>query len=122
VGFTYFITRVFGDTSDMNIAKVPRFYFKLLSMGLRSHFNYIMNLVETIDRMDRIHKLIRQEATGTPDEFARQIRVSRRQLYNILEKLKDSGADIKYNHHKCTYYYANNFDFCIKISTNSTSE
>lgn len=81
-----------------------------------------MNLFETIDRLYRLHKLIQQEATGNPDEFAEQIHVSRRQLYNILEKLKDSGADIKYNHHKCTYYYANDFNFYIKISTNPVSD
>jgi predicted DNA-binding transcriptional regulator YafY len=68
-----------------------------------------MNPFDTIDRLYNIHKLIQQEETGTPDEFAQQFHLSRRQLYNILGELKDYGAVIKHNRTKHTFYYANDF-------------
>lgn len=81
-----------------------------------------MQLFETIDRLHRIHKLIRREATGTADEFAERLHLKRRQLYNILEEFKIYGADIKYDRYRCTYYYANDFEILVKISLNPLSE
>lgn len=74
-----------------------------------------MQLFETIDRAQRIHQFIRNEATGTPCEFAERLRISRRQLYYCLEELKDFGAQIMYNRTKNTFYYANNFEFSLTI-------
>jgi len=76
-----------------------------------------MPLFETIDRIHRIHKLIQREATGTPDEFAKRFHLKRRQLYNILDEFKDYGANIRYSRTKSTFYYANDFEIMIKIST-----
>jgi predicted DNA-binding transcriptional regulator YafY len=73
-----------------------------------------MNLFETINRLYEIHRLILLEKTGTPDEFAERFHLSRRQLYNILDELKDWGADIKYSRIEHTFYYVNDFD--IKIN------
>lgn len=80
-----------------------------------------MQLFETIDRVHRIHKLIRREATGTPDEFADRLSLKRRQLYNILEEFKDYGAVIKYSRVKGTFYYDNDFDVSVKVSVTPLS-
>jgi hypothetical protein len=81
-----------------------------------------MLLFETIDRMTRMHQLIRLEATGSPDEFAGKLNLKKRQLYNILEEFKDYGADVRYSRLKNSFYYNNNFDIMLKISISSLSE
>ena len=68
-----------------------------------------------IDRLYKIHQLILQENTDTPDEFAAMFHLSRRQIYNIIDQLKDYGADIRFSRTKHTFYYAN--DFKISINT-----
>jgi predicted DNA-binding transcriptional regulator YafY len=68
-----------------------------------------MNPFDTINRLYNIHKMIQQENTGTPDEFAQQFHLSRRQLYNIREELKDYGAIIGYSRIRHTYFYTNDF-------------
>ncbi|KAA6303548.1 MAG: hypothetical protein EZS26_000099 [Candidatus Ordinivivax streblomastigis] len=68
---------------------------------------------ERINRLYNIHKWIQQGETGTPDEFAEYFHLSRRQLYNILDELKDYGADIRYSRTTHSYFYANEFDISI---------
>lgn len=81
-----------------------------------------MLLFETIDRMSRIHQLIRREATGSPDEFAGKLNLRKRQLYNILDEFKDYGADIRYSRMKNSFYYGNDFKVLVKISTTPLSD
>ena len=74
-----------------------------------------MNPFDTIDRLYKIHQLILQENTGTPDEFAAMFHLSRRQIYNIMSNLKDYGVDIRFSRTKQAFYYAN--EFKMPIST-----
>lgn len=80
-----------------------------------------MQLFESINRAQRIHQFIRTESTGSPCEFAKRLGISRRQLYYCLEEFKDFGAQIVYNRTKNTFYYANDFEFILTISTSSLS-
>ena len=81
-----------------------------------------MLIFETIDRLNRMHQLIKREGTGTPDEFAERFNIKRRQLYNILDEFKDYGAEIKYNRVKNSFYYENEFEVSVKISQTPLSE
>lgn len=72
-----------------------------------------MNHFEIVNRLCRIHNLIQQENTGTPDEFAERICISRSQLYNCLGELRDYGALIKYSRKQRTFFYINNFKITI---------
>ena len=81
-----------------------------------------MLLFETIDRMHRIHHLIKREATGTADEFAERFRIKKRQLYYLLDEFKDYGAVIRYSRIRNTYYYDNDFEVKVHISTHPLSE
>ena len=76
-----------------------------------------MDIFDSLYRFLRIHQLISQEATGTPSELARQVQLNKRQIYNILDKLREQGAIIKYYDTKCTYYYVEDFEFEIKIGS-----
>jgi len=77
-----------------------------------------MLLFETIDRMNRIHSLIKREATGAASEFADRFNLKKRQLYYLLDEFKDYGADIRYSRIRNTYYYNNDFEIRVVISTN----
>jgi predicted DNA-binding transcriptional regulator YafY len=74
-----------------------------------------------IKRLYRMHKLILQEATGAPDEFAERFHIKRRQLFNLLGELKDYGAPIEYSAINNTYYYTEDFDFFKRIGMESLS-
>jgi hypothetical protein len=77
-----------------------------------------MLLLDTIERVHRIHKLIQRKATGTPEEFAEKLHLRKRQVYNILDEFRGYGACIKYNRISGTYYYDNDFEILVKINVN----
>jgi ribosomal protein S25 len=59
-----------------------------------------------IEKLDRIHNMIRREATGTPEEFAERLKISRSTLFNTLKYLKENmDAPIIYNNSKKSYTY-----------------
>ena len=64
-----------------------------------------MKLQETIERYRKIDMLIKREKTGSPEEFASKLGISRSQLYNYLEELRDQGAGIIYDRAKGSYLY-----------------
>ena len=59
----------------------------------------IQNLIERADL------LIRLKATGTPDEFAAKLGISRASVFRLLEYLKDTGMPVKYCKYRQAYYY-----------------
>ena len=78
-----------------------------------------MQLFESIDRAQRIHRFVQNESTGTPSEFAERLQISKRQLYYHLEELKDFGAQIMYNRAKGSFYYVNKFEFLLTIKASN---
>lgn len=81
-----------------------------------------MNFVKQVERISKAHKLIVEEKTGTPKEFAYKLKISRSQLYNLINNLKEYEAPIKYNKKTNTFYYANPFDLILKFSLKVISE
>ncbi|MFW6219219.1 MAG: HTH domain-containing protein [Bacteroidota bacterium] len=49
-------------------------------------------IFKLIGKIQRIDMLIRQERTGNADEFAEMLGISRRQVYNYLDELKDNSC------------------------------
>ncbi len=56
-----------------------------------------------------MHQLILSHKTGTPDEFAANMCMSRRQLYRSLDDIRELGAEISYSKTECSFYYENRF-------------
>lgn len=75
-----------------------------------------MKELKPIERLKKLHTLIRNEKTGTPDCLAKQLGISRRMVYENLTQLKLLGAEIAYSRTTETYYYTTNFDMEITIS------
>jgi hypothetical protein len=78
-----------------------------------------MSLLKSIDRLKRIDAMIRRQATGTSDEFARRLGISRSMLMENLREMKELGAVICFCPHRRSYFYANEFGLLIgKVSKN----
>ena len=75
-----------------------------------------MKTLKQLERLRKAHKLIQQQHTGTPAEFANKLHISERQLYNILERLKEIDAPLLYNRKTNTYYYQHDFDLLVNIT------
>jgi len=64
-----------------------------------------MSGLRYISRLERIDQLIRQERTGNAPAFAGRLEISVRQLYNLIEELKDLGLPIEYCRTRQTFFY-----------------
>ena len=75
-----------------------------------------MKVFEYLDRISMAHKLVSAGVTGTPDEFAKYLGVSRTSLYELLDELKSRGAPIQYSKSAKTFYYKHPYDIMITCS------
>jgi predicted DNA-binding transcriptional regulator YafY len=78
-----------------------------------------MKVFEYLDRIRRMHSMVQRNATGTPDECARQLGVSRTTLYELIDELRLRGAPIAYSKSARTFYYSSPFDITITCSLKS---
>lgn len=54
-------------------------------------------MLKQIQRIERLHQLLKLKATGSPKDCAGKLEISERQLYNTLELMKALGAPIYFN-------------------------
>lgn len=64
-----------------------------------------MTFLEKLEAMKRVDALIRRKATGSPDELAAKLDISRRCLYDLINQMKALDAPIEYNSQRKSYYY-----------------
>lgn len=77
-----------------------------------------MRFVEQLQVLDRLDQLIRLKATGNHRELANRLETSPRNIYNLLDILKQLGAKIEYSKKRRTFYYSNKINFSFSfIST-----
>ncbi|HFA49584.1 MAG TPA: helix-turn-helix domain-containing protein [Bacteroidetes bacterium] len=69
-----------------------------------------MAFVQQLNLLIRLHYLIKRKATGTPDELAKRLSISRSALYNYIEVLRDLGAQITYCRSRQTFHYYEEFE------------
>ena len=81
-----------------------------------------MTLLQQIERIKYMHHLINSNSTGVPDEFATKLNLSRRQLYHLLEELKDQGLEIAYSRMRRTFYYTSPVELKIEIKMQHLDE
>lgn len=75
-------------------------------------------LKREIRQIETVHFLISHKMTGTPDQLAKKLSISRRQLFNILSFFRHVGAIIRYDGMNCTYYYGEPFEINISPTVN----
>jgi predicted transcriptional regulator len=66
-----------------------------------------MKFIKQLERYQKLDDLIKQEKTGTPNDLAEKLELSRSHLYRLLGDLKDYGAEIKYCRKMNTFQYKN---------------
>lgn len=75
-----------------------------------------MNFIRQIERLQMLNKLICEERTGTPEELADRLGVSRRQLYSYFDLLKDFGLEIGFSRKTNSFYYCEKKDLRISLN------
>lgn len=70
---------------------------------------------ELLNRLEYLDHLIRIKGTGTPEQLAGKLKISRRSLYNHIRLLKEHGAPIMFCRKRGSYYYTEDgrFYFCF---------
>ena len=81
-----------------------------------------MNFIDDLKRLRKVHELIIGQNTGSPDNLAESICVSRSELYYILRELKKMGAQICYDRRKRSFCYSNNFKLNMEIKVSYLGE
>ena len=70
--------------------------------------------------IDRIDQLIRLRATGNPHEFAEKLEISDRQVYRLINCLKEIGCPVVYDKILGSYKYeiegTLKFSFCPRTT------
>ena len=75
-----------------------------------------MPLQKYVDRLERLHLLIKRKGTGTVDELADKIQLSRRQTLEYISDMKEMGAPICYCKYRRTYYYTRDVKLTVGFS------
>lgn len=81
-----------------------------------------MKLLEQIDRINRLHEMIKYRRTGTPRELAQRLNLSTSMIYKLMDELKLREAPIVYSRQLGTYYYSRSFQMKITIDFKTISE
>ncbi len=53
--------------------------------------------IKKVEMINRIDQLIRLQATGTPNELASKLGISKTKLYRILSIMRDFNAPVEYD-------------------------
>ena len=64
-----------------------------------------MNFQQRIELIERMDKLIRLEATGSPRDFAEKLEISESTLYEFLNMMRKLGASVSYDKTRETYFH-----------------
>lgn len=64
-----------------------------------------MIALKYLDRIERLHLLIKRKATGTPKALASRLEVSEASVYEYIKTLKEMGAPVVYDIYRKSYVY-----------------
>ncbi len=64
-----------------------------------------MGFLRNIERLERMHQIIYRGNTGTAEEFACKVHISRSVLMAHIQEMKDMKAPIAYCRKLKSYYY-----------------
>lgn len=64
-----------------------------------------MTALKFIDRMERLHLLIKRKGTGSPQQLATRLQLSESSVYEYIKTLKAMGGPIIYDFYRQSYVY-----------------
>lgn len=74
-----------------------------------------MYLYDRFLQLNRLNDLIRRKSTGTPDQLAKKLGISRGTIYKLLRELESYGAKIKYDRIRRSFLFTKEMDFKFEI-------
>lgn len=83
-----------------------------------------MNYIQQLERLNKLNRLIELGKTGSPEDLATSLEISKRQLFNLLETLKNLGAEIEYCKQAQSYRFQEakiEINFSLKLIKKSES-
>ncbi len=72
--------------------------------------NVIIKQIRLIERIDR---LVRLQATGSPDELAFKLGISKTKLYRVIKVMKELEAPIEYDFSIQSFVYETAVGFAV---------
>jgi hypothetical protein len=81
-----------------------------------------MKLVERLERIKKMNRMIRSGHTGPPFEFAGAIGISQSHLFRCIHELAQYGMEIRYSRTLKTYYYNYDNELTIHYSLKLISD
>jgi len=64
-----------------------------------------MKVIDQLQRLEQMDQLIRLQATGNPDAFARRLGLSKSMLYNYIDLIRLLGGPVRYNKTSASFEY-----------------
>lgn len=64
-----------------------------------------MKFIEKVNQLQRADQLIRMKATGTPEQLASRLEISKRTVFELIAFMKRLNAPIFYCHRRRSYCY-----------------
>ncbi|MFA0962885.1 HTH domain-containing protein [Roseivirga sp. BDSF3-8] len=80
-----------------------------------------MSIQTYVNRLSRLDQLIRLRCTGTPQELADKLGLSKRMVYEYLNAMRDLGAPIAYSNIEKSYFYVGLGQFFIGYKIKNAS-
>ncbi len=74
-----------------------------------------MNFFANLCRLERLAGLIQRKATGSPEELGKRMGVSVRTVDNLINQLRDLGAEVAYCRERRSYYFVKPVRLSIEI-------
>jgi len=74
-----------------------------------------MKLLEQVERINRLHEMIKYRRTGTPQQLAKRLNLSTSMIYKLMEELKLQDVPIEYSRQLETYYYSSLYMMNISL-------
>jgi len=96
--------------------------FPLADIAISCSNNFIRTNTETmcrkfLDRLYRIDQLIQRRGTGTAQDLADRLEISRRTVLEYIAVMKERGAPIYFDRIKKSYCYSESGSFNISFIT-----
>jgi predicted DNA-binding transcriptional regulator YafY len=71
--------------------------------------------VDFLNRLETLDYLISIKSTGSPEQLANKLRISRRSVYEYINLLKQLDAPIAFSRDRNTFYYTEDGNFKFRF-------
>ncbi len=81
-----------------------------------------MKIFEYLEKIYILNKLVSQVNTGSPNELAERLQISRTTLYEIINELKSRDVCISYSRSRRSFFFSTSTTFEIEFKINKSND